>query len=143
MSERKPPERNWKSWVEEQIQDAQREGEFDRLEGKGKPIPGIEAPYDPLWWVKKLMEREKISVLPPALEVRSKVERMIESLWTLRHEAMVVERITAINAEIARANRTTAAGPPTTLSPLDLYATLAEWRRRTASPTSPDTKENR
>ena len=44
MTERKPPERNWKSWVEEQIQDAQREGEFDRLEGKGKPIPGIEAP---------------------------------------------------------------------------------------------------
>jgi hypothetical protein len=143
MTERKPPERSWRSWVEEQIQDAQREGEFDRLEGKGKPIPDIEAPYDPLWWVKKLMEREKLSVLPPALEVRSKVERMIESLWTLRHEPLVVERISAINAEIARANRTTAAGPPTTLSPLDLYATLAEWRRRAASPTSPDTKDNR
>lgn len=129
--------------MEEQIQDAQREGEFERLEGKGKPIPGIEAPYDPLWWVKKLMEREKISVLPPALEVRSKVQRMIDALWTLRHEPLVVERIKTINAEIARANRTAAAGPPTTLSPLDLYATLAEWRRRTASSTSPDTKENR
>lgn len=141
MTERKPPERNWKSWVEEQIQDAQREGEFERLEGQGKPIPGIEAPYDPLWWVKKLIEREKLSVLPPALEVRATVARMIESLWTLRHETLVVERVKTINAEIARANRTTAAGPPTTLSPLDLYVTLAEWRRRTAPTTSPHHKE--
>lgn len=36
----------------------------------------------------------------------------------------------AINAEIARANRTTAAGPPTTLSPLDTDTVLEEWRRR-------------
>jgi len=130
MTERKPPDRSWASWVEEQIQDAQRDGEFDRLEGKGRPIPGIEQPYDPLWWVKKLLEREKLSVLPPALEVRAKTDRMLEEVWTLLREAHVVERVAAINAEIARANRTTAAGPPTTLSPLDPRAVLEEWRRR-------------
>jgi len=134
MSERKPPERSWKSWVEDQIQDAQREGEFDRLEGKGRPIPGIEQPYDPLWWVKKLIEREKLSVLPPALEVRARTDRMLEGVWALSREAHVAERVAAINAEIARANRTSAAGPPTTLSPLDPGAVLAEWRRRRERP---------
>ena len=130
MTERKPPDRSWESWVEEQIQNAQRDGEFDRLEGKGRPIPGIEEPYDPMWWVKKLLEREKLSVLPPALEVRAKADRMLDEVWTLPTEAHVVDRVAAINAEIARANRTTAAGPPTTLSPLDTDTVLEEWRRR-------------
>jgi Domain of unknown function (DUF1992) len=138
MTERKPPDRNWKSWVEEQIQDAQREGEFDCLEGKGRPIPGIEQPYDPLWWVKKLIEREKLSVLPLALEVRAKTDRMLDGVWGLSREAHVAERVAAINAEIARANRTTAAGPPTTLSPLDPGAVLEEWRRRRRAPPAAD-----
>jgi hypothetical protein len=133
MTEQKPPWKPWKSWVEEQIQDAQRGGEFDRLEGVGRPIPGIEAPYDPLWWVKKLLEREKISMLPQALEVRAKVDKMLDAVWAVRTEAHVRERVGAINAEIARANRTTAAGPPTTLAPLDLDQVLTEWRRRRAS----------
>ena len=144
MTERKPPERSWKSWVEEQIQEAQRGGEFDRLEGKGKPIPGIDAPYDPLWWVKKLIEREKLSVLPLALEVRARVDRMLAQVWTLETEAAVRERVAAINAEIARANRTTAAGPPTTLAPLDVLDVVADWRRRRPhAPRPPHAKETR
>jgi hypothetical protein len=130
MTDRKPPGKSWKDWIEDQIQEAQREGEFDRLEGKGKPIAGIEAPYDPLWWVKKLLEREKLSVLPLALEVRAKVDRMLAEIWPLATEAAVRERVAAINAEIARANRTTAAGPPTTLAPLDVEDVVADWRRR-------------
>jgi hypothetical protein len=103
---------------------------LDRLEGKGRPMPGIEEPYDPMWWIKKLLEREKLSVLPPALEVRAKTDRMLDEVWTLPTETRVVDRVAAINAEIARANRTTAAGPPTTLSPLETDTVLEEWRRR-------------
>src|SRR5688572_25172632 len=91
MTDQEPPGKSWKSWIEEQIQDAQRGGEFDRLEGKGRPIPGIEAPYDPLWWVKKLLEREKISMLPLALEVRAKADRMLDTVWGLPTEAHVRE----------------------------------------------------
>src|SRR5437773_12358409 len=69
MTEHKPPGKSWDSWIEELIRQARAEGAFDDLEGKGKPIPGLDAPYDPDWWVKKLLEREKISVLTPALEV--------------------------------------------------------------------------
>jgi hypothetical protein len=55
---------------------------------------------------------------------------LLDQVWTLPTEADVVDRVAAINAEIARANRTTAAGPPTTLSPLDTETVLEEWRRR-------------
>ena len=65
MTERKPPNKSWASRAEEQIREAETEGEFDRLEGKGKPIPGLGNLYDPLWCVKKLLEREKLSVLAP------------------------------------------------------------------------------
>ena len=134
MTERKPPSKKWESWIEEQIQHAQSEGEFDHLEGKGKPIPGLHAPYDPLWWVKNLLEREKLSVLPAALEIRAKVDRALEDIWRLGGEAEVRARVTALNAEIARANRTTAEGPPTTLSPLDIDEVLARWRTRRRDP---------
>ena len=133
MSERKPPGKRWETWVEEKIRESQVEGGFERLEGQGKPIPGLDAPYDPLWWVKKLLEREKLSVLPLALEVRANVDRAMAAMWSLPSEAHVCTRVTAINAEIGRANRSTAEGPPTTLAPLDVEDVLAEWRRRRQS----------
>jgi DnaJ-like protein len=130
MTERKPPEKSWDTWVEELIRQARADGAFDDLEGRGKPIPGLDAPYDPDWWAKKLLEREKLSVLPLALEIRTKVERALDEAWQLQREDEVRRRVTAINAEIARANRTAAEGPPTSLAPLDVDAVLAEWRRR-------------
>jgi len=133
MSERKPPGKRWETWVEEKIRESQVEGGFERLEGQGKPIPGLDAPYDPLWWVKKLLEREKLSVLPLALEVRANVDRAMAAMWSLPSEVHVRTRVTAINAEIGRANRSTAEGPPTTLAPLDVEDVLAEWRRRRQS----------
>ena len=141
MTDRKPVDKSWKAWVEEQIQAAQADGGFDRLAGAGKPIPSLYGPYDPLWWVKKLIEREKLSVLPAALEIRARVDRALEEIWRLGSEARVRERVAALNVEIARANRSTAEGPPTTLSPLDAETIVAEWRRRSAPPASPGAPE--
>jgi hypothetical protein len=122
MTEHKPPGKSWDSWIEELIHQARAEGAFDDLEGKGKPIPGLDAPYDPDWWVKKLLQREKISVLPPALEVRAKVGRALQEIWQVRSEGEVRQRVTTINAEITRANRMVTKGPPTTLAPLEVEA---------------------
>jgi hypothetical protein len=47
--------------VENRIREAMEEGKFDDLPGIGKPIPDIDEPYDPDWWVKKWMRRERIS----------------------------------------------------------------------------------
>ena len=47
--------------ADNRIRQAMEEGQFDDLPGLGKPIPDIDEPYDPLWWVKKWMKREKLA----------------------------------------------------------------------------------
>ena len=46
--------------AENRIQEAMETGAFDDLPGLGKPIPDIDEPYDPLWWVKRWIERERL-----------------------------------------------------------------------------------
>ena len=130
MTREKPPDKTWEVWIEQLIREAEDAGEFDQLEGKGKPIPGVEAPYDPDWWVKKLLEREKVSVLPPSLELLRRVEEELAKIWTARREDDVRARVAALNAEIARVNARVAVGPPTRLAPLDVDDVVREWRAR-------------
>ena len=134
MTERKPAEKSWESWIEELIHDAREAGAFEGLEGAGKPLPGITDPYDPDWWVKKLMQREKLTVLPPALELLRKVEAGLAALSRVGHEHDVRARVAALNAEIARVNARVAEGPPTRLAPLDVDRIVAEWRMHRSDP---------
>ena len=64
MTEQKPPGMSWESWIDQQIREAREAGLFDNLPGAGKPLPNVADGYDPLWWVKQLVQREQISVLP-------------------------------------------------------------------------------
>jgi hypothetical protein len=130
MPQSKPPGKTHEAWIEEMIREAQHAGEFDRLEGAGQPIPGITDPYDPDWWVKKLLKREKLSVLPPALELLRTVEAGLAAVWSARGEDDVRARVAALNAQIARVNARIADGPTTRLAPLDLDSIVAEWRAR-------------
>jgi DnaJ-like protein len=128
VTERKPAGMSWESWREELIRLAHEEGAFDNLPGAGKPLADLGESYDPDWWVKKLVQREKVSMLPPSLELLRKVEAEIERIRTLSDEAAVRERIRALNVEIARANARVGEGPPTRLAPLDVDTIVAEWR---------------
>ena len=38
--------------AENSIREAESEGRFEDLPGEGRPIPGIDEPYDPDWWIK-------------------------------------------------------------------------------------------
>jgi hypothetical protein len=53
--------------AENRIRQAIEEGKFDDLPGLGKPIPDIDEPYDPLWWVRQWVRREQLG---PALAGR-------------------------------------------------------------------------
>jgi hypothetical protein len=128
MTERKPAGQSWESWREELIRLAREEGAFDNLRGAGKPLADLGDSYDPDWWVKKLVRPEKVSMLPPALELLRRVEAEVERIWKLSDETEVRERIRALNAEIARTNARAAEGPPTHLAPLDAEAIVSEWR---------------
>jgi len=130
MTERKPPGVSWESWLEEQIRRAREDGAFDNLAGAGRPFSDLEVGYDPDWWVKKLVQRERVSVLPPALELLRKVESEMNKIWALGSEAEVRARVVSLNAEIARANARTAESPPTRVGLLDPDAIVAQWRAR-------------
>ena len=135
MTEQKPPGTSWESWIEQQIREAQEAGAFDQLPGAGKPLPNLTGEYDPLWWVKKLVQREQISILPPSLELLRKVESELAKIWQLSDEAQVRSRVLALNAEIAKVNGRAAEGPPTRLGVLNADDVVAEWRaRRSHSP---------
>ena len=132
MSKKKPPGKTWESFVEQQIREAMEEGAFDNLQGKGQPIADLGREYDPDWWAKKLIEREKVSITPPALALRRTVEQTLERLAQRRDEAEIRRTIEGLNAQIRTLNATVAEGPPTNLAPLDVEAIVRQWRQRRA-----------
>ena len=135
MTERKPSGTSWETWIDAQIRVAMEGGAFDNLPGAGKPLPNLGQEYDPLWWVKQLVQRERISMLPPALELLRKVEKELVTIEKLPDEATVRHRVAALNVEIARVNATVVEGPPTRLGTLDVDQVVARWRRtRPANP---------
>jgi len=127
MTERKPAGMSWETWIDAQIRVARDQGAFDNLPGAGKPLPNLN--HDPDWWVKQLMKREQVSILPPSLELLRKVETELAAIENLHDEQAVRRRITALNVEIAKANATVLEGPPTRLAALNVDKVVAKWRR--------------
>jgi DnaJ-like protein len=135
MTERKPAGTTWETWIDAQIRVAREQGAFDNLPGAGKPLPNLDQEYDPDWWVKQLVQREQVSILPPSLELLRKVETELAAIEKLDDEATVRRRVAALNIEIAKVNATVLEGPPTRLSTLDVDKIVARWRRtRSANP---------
>ena len=130
MTERKPPNVDWETWVERQIREAMERGEFDNLPGQGKPIPGLALPHDELWWIRDKLRREQISDLPPALALRKEYDEAIERIAAARTEAAVRNLVAAINDRIIYVNSHTISGPPSNLVPLDVERVLEGWRRQ-------------
>ncbi|MFF9195575.1 DUF1992 domain-containing protein [Streptomyces sp. SBR177] len=129
MTERKPPGVSFESFVDKQIREAAERGEFERLEGFGKPLEDDAAPYDELWWVKRKMHREGMSALPPALALRKEAEDAAEAARGAGSEAQLRRVLGEINGKIVEALARPPAGPPLNLRPFDVEAAVAEWRR--------------
>lgn len=128
MTERKPFNTGFVPWIEAQIRGAMEQGAFDNLPGAGKP--SVTENLDPDWWVKQLMEREEVSVLPPSLELVRKVRNEIAALGKLGDEAAVRDKVAALNIEIAKFNATVVEGPPTNIGLLDADQVVARWQAR-------------
>ena len=128
MTQRKPPAARWDSWVDQAIRRAQDEGQFDDLPGKGKPLAQLDRVYDPDWWAKDLIQREKISLLPPALSIRRKVEQELPRIAALVRESDVRLALEQLNEEIRRVNRTAVEGPATGLGGIDVDTFVTRWQ---------------
>jgi hypothetical protein len=138
VTERKPRGETFEDFVERQIREARERGELDHLPGEGRPLPFSGKPHDEARWLKERLRQEKLSILPPSLELRQEVERVLSGLERLRDEGEVRRRLEELNERIRRANRTSWTGPPTDLAPLDVESWVSRWRARTLSRASKD-----
>jgi len=129
MTQRKPPGASFESFADAQIRRAREEGLFDDLPGKGKPLDTRDA-YDPLWWAKKFVAREGVSVLPPSLAIRRRVEDEMKRIQVLASEGKVREAVAALNEQIRTANRARTGGPPSSQPVLDPDAIVSKWREQ-------------
>jgi hypothetical protein len=125
---RKPPGVSWETWVERQIREGIERGEFDDLPGKGKPIADVGVTHDELWWVRKKLQREKVSYLPPTLAIRKERDDALERIAAATREVEVHRIVEEINVRIRYVNSHATGGPPSTVMPLDLDDVLDRWR---------------
>ncbi|MER5497593.1 MULTISPECIES: DUF1992 domain-containing protein [unclassified Streptomyces] len=128
MTERKPANISFESWVDKQIRESEQRGDISQLPGFGKPLDSVEAPYDENWWIKRKMHREGVSVLPPALALRKEAEEVSAAVPGTRTEAEVRRMLTEVNEKIRAAIRRPPPGPLLNLRPFDVEAVVEEWR---------------
>ena len=138
MTERKPREISFTSWVDQQIAEAAERGAFDDLPGAGKPIPrrgGTDA------WLQDYLRREGVSaddLLPTPLRLRKEVEELARTVQDLRSEDEVSEVVRDLNLRILEWRRIPT-GPPIYLRLVDEEAMVDRWRdaRRRPPATAP------
>jgi len=120
------------SHIDQVIRDATARGEFDNLPGAGKPIEGLGTEHDPDWWLKKLVEREQIAVLPPSIQLRKDDVALDDLLDQQSTEQGAREVIEDFNGRVIAARYGAPVGPPLVTMPRDVDETLTEWRQRRA-----------
>jgi len=121
------------TWVDLQVRQAIERGDFDNLPGAGQPIRDLGTEHDPEWWVKRLVERERIAVLPPSITLRKEDAELDDRLDGLTSETDVRREVEDFNERVIRARYSLAEGPPLITMPRDVEATLAAWRARRAA----------
>ena len=118
-------------YVDLQIRQAMERGDFDNLPGAGKPIKNLGTQHDPDWWVKQLIEREKISgVLPAALQLRKDDAELDGKLDRHTAESEVRRELEDFNARVMKARYTPVDGPPLVTMPRDVEGEVDRWRER-------------
>jgi hypothetical protein len=129
MTERKPAGVGFESWVDQQIREAADRGEFDDLPGAGKPLPDAGGPDDENWWLRGYLRRENVEtdvLLPVAMRLRKRIERLPETVRALRSESEVRAAVARLNAEIRESWRT-ATGPLPPVRLVDADTVVARW----------------
>jgi hypothetical protein len=127
LPNRKPAGMSWESFAERRIREAMQAGCFDNLPGTGKPIPGIDDPPDPDWWVKQKIKNEGLSIVPPILEARRELERTLAELPAIKSESEVRRRLERVNQQIRDSIASPHPGPAVVVLPVDIDQAVRKW----------------
>jgi hypothetical protein len=118
-------------YVRVAIEQAERRGDFDNLPGSGKPLSNLQQAYDPDWWIRRKIEREKLTGLgPPALTLRTEDAALNERLDAAPSERVVREILEEFNRRVIEARRQLQGGPPVVTPPRDVDRAVDDWRER-------------
>jgi hypothetical protein len=142
MTERKPPDMSFTSWIDRQINEAAERGAFDDLPGAGKPLPKWPGNDDGQAWLRDYLRREGISaeeLLPTPLRLRKQIERLAETVQDLRSEQEVRDAAADLNRQIVLWRRIPE-GPPVPLRLVDSERLVNRWRaaHAAAPPAGPE-----
>ncbi len=130
MTERKPVNLSFTSWIDQQIDEASQRGAFDDLPGAGRPLPRRAAGDAAQAWLQDWLRREGVTaddLLPTPLRLRKEVERLTGSVHELPSEQQVREIAAELNRQIIQWRRIPE-GPPVYLRLVDADALVARWR---------------
>ena len=73
-------QRAFRRIAEQRIREAMAHGAFDGLPGMGRPIPDLDLAYDPDWWVKSWLKRERIAEEARSADPRLRQLAAVEEL---------------------------------------------------------------
>lgn len=118
------------TWVDLQIRQAIDRGDFDDLPGHGKPIEGLGGEHDPDWWLKRLVQREHIALLPASIQLRKEDAELDDLLDSKATEADVRREVEEFNQRVLRARYRPPEGPPLITQPRDVETEVVRWRER-------------
>ena len=133
MTERKPPQMKFSTWIDQQVADAERRGVFDDLPGAGKPLnlrPGAADGDYGQAWLRDYARREGVpaeEMLPTPLRLRREIERLAETAGEFRSEAEVREAAADLNRRIVEWRRIPV-GPPIHVRLVNADDLVKRWR---------------
>jgi hypothetical protein len=107
MTKRKPAGMSFRSWIDQQIDDAAERGLFEDLPGAGKPLPRRDEDAAQAW-LREYLRREGLStqeVLPTPLKLRKEREMLAERVPELACEQEVIDAVAELNGRIMQWRR--------------------------------------
>ena len=137
MTERKPRQQSFTSWIDQQIADAENRGVFDNLPGAGKPLnikPTGDGDFGQAW-MRDYARREGVppeEFLPTPLKLRREIEQLTETVGEMRSEAEVRETFGDLNRRIVEWRRIPV-GPPIHVRLVNTDEMVARWRAARAA----------
>jgi hypothetical protein len=137
MTERKPRQQSFTSWIDQQIADAENRGVFENLPGAGKPLnikPTGDGDFGQAW-IRDYARREGVTpeeFLPTPLKLRREIEQLTEIVGEMRSEAEVRETFGDLNRRIVEWRRIPV-GPPIHVRLVNTDEMVARWRAAQAA----------